>query len=62
MHGVLLDRADRSLFDELRVAIEADRLRPVVSTVLPLEQAAEAHRLLEAGHVQGKIVLAIEPS
>jgi len=62
LHGVLLDRADRSLFDELRVAIEADRLRPVVSAVLPLQQVAEAHRLLEAGHVQGKLVIAIEPS
>jgi NADPH2:quinone reductase len=59
LHGVLLDRTDSSLFDELRAAIEAGQLRPVVSTVLPLEQAAEAHRLLEAGHVQGKIVLAI---
>jgi NADPH:quinone reductase-like Zn-dependent oxidoreductase len=27
--------------------------------VLPLEQAAEAHRLLEAGHRQGKLVLAV---
>jgi NADPH2:quinone reductase len=59
LHGVLLDRSDRSLFDELRVAIEAGRIRPVVSTVLPLEQVAEAHKLLEAGHVQGKLVLAI---
>ena len=59
LHGVLLDRADHSLFDELRAAIEAGQLRPVVSTVLPLEQVVEAHRLLEAGHVQGKVVLAI---
>jgi NADPH:quinone reductase len=59
VHGVLFDRSDRSVFDELRAAIEAGQLKPVVSTVLPLEQAAEAHRLLEAGHVQGKLVLAI---
>jgi NADPH2:quinone reductase len=59
LHGVLLDRADRSLFDELRTAIEAGQLRPIVSTVLPLEQVAEAHRLLEGGHVQGKLVLSI---
>jgi NADPH:quinone reductase-like Zn-dependent oxidoreductase len=32
-------------------------VRPVVSKILPLEQAAEAHRLLEAGDVIGKIVL-----
>jgi NADPH2:quinone reductase len=59
VHGVLLDRADRSLFDELRAAIEVGQLRPVASAVLPLEQVAEAHKLLEAGHVQGKLVLAI---
>jgi NADPH:quinone reductase len=59
VHGVLLDRSDRSLFDELCAAIEAGKLRPVVSTVLPLEEVVEAHRLLEAGHVQGKLVVAI---
>jgi NADPH:quinone reductase len=59
VHGVLVDCGDRSLFDELRAVIEAGQLRPVVSTVLPLEQAADAHRLLEAGHVEGKIVLAV---
>jgi len=59
LHGVLLDRSDRSLFDELRAAIDAGQLKPVVSTVLPLEDVVEAHRLLEAGHAQGKLVLAI---
>jgi NADPH2:quinone reductase len=59
LHGVLLDRADRSLFDELRAAIETGKVSPVVSAVFPLEQVVEAHTLLEAGHVQGKVVLAI---
>jgi NADPH:quinone reductase-like Zn-dependent oxidoreductase len=27
--------------------------------VFPLEQAGEAHRLLEGGHVRGKLVIAI---
>jgi len=39
--------------------IAQDKLRPLVSTVLPLEQAATAHALLEDGHVQGKIVLTL---
>jgi NADPH2:quinone reductase len=33
------------------------KLRPLVSTTLPLAKAAQAHQLIEAGHVQGKIVL-----
>lgn len=31
----------------------------VALTRLPLEQAAEAHRLVEAGHVRGKIALQV---
>jgi NADPH:quinone reductase-like Zn-dependent oxidoreductase len=59
VHGVLLDRADRTLFDELRNVIEAGRLRPIVSSVYELAAAADAHRHLEGGHIQGKIVLAV---
>jgi NADPH2:quinone reductase len=59
VHGVLLDRADRTLFDELRDVIEAGRLRPIVSSVYDLAAAADAHRHLEGGHIQGKIVLAV---
>ena len=33
------------------------RVRPVIDAVLPLDQAAEAHRLLESGAVTGKVVL-----
>jgi NADPH:quinone reductase-like Zn-dependent oxidoreductase len=35
------------------------RLSVTVQKVFPLEQAAEAHRLLEGGHVRGKLVIAI---
>ncbi|MCK5382591.1 MAG: zinc-binding dehydrogenase, partial [Gammaproteobacteria bacterium] len=35
------------------------KLKPLVSTTLPLSQAARAHRLIEAGHVQGKVVLSV---
>ena len=37
--------------------VGAQRLRPIVDRVLPLEQAAEAHRLLAERAVFGKIVL-----
>jgi NADPH2:quinone reductase len=39
--------------------IEAGRLKPLVSQTLPLHAAAEAHGLIETGHVQGKVVLAM---
>ncbi|MFS8524325.1 MAG: zinc-binding dehydrogenase [Limnochordales bacterium] len=42
---------------ELLPWVEAGRLRPVVHAVLPLQEAAEAHRILEAGLQFGKVVL-----
>lgn len=39
--------------------IESGHLRGLVSHCLPLEQAAEAHRLIGEGHTQGKVVLEI---
>lgn len=35
------------------------KLRPVVQAIYPLEEAATAHRVSEAGHVRGKLVLSI---
>jgi putative PIG3 family NAD(P)H quinone oxidoreductase len=37
--------------------LNAGRVRPVIHTVLPLERAEEAHRLMEASEHFGKIVL-----
>jgi NADPH:quinone reductase-like Zn-dependent oxidoreductase len=48
-----------SLFEILR-HVEAGKLRPVVDRVMPLWDVAEAHRLLEARKVFGKIVLAVD--
>ena len=33
------------------------RLRPLVGPVLPLEQVAEAHRLMDEGRVIGKVIV-----
>jgi NADPH2:quinone reductase len=35
------------------------KLKPAVTDVLPLKDAAVAHRMIETGHTRGKIVLAI---
>ncbi|MHB8859478.1 MAG: zinc-binding dehydrogenase [Thermoleophilia bacterium] len=35
-------------------------VRPRVQSVMPLADAAEAHELLQAGKVHGKLVLEVE--
>jgi NADPH:quinone reductase len=60
-HGVLLqDDGDRTR--ALAALLDRRALRPVISHVLPLEAAAEAHRILEGGHAGGKIVLEVASS
>ncbi|PGH42147.1 alcohol dehydrogenase [Micromonospora sp. WMMA1996] len=39
--------------------VDAGRLTVHVARTLPLAEAAEAHRLVEAGHVRGKVVLTV---
>lgn len=49
----------RRILEEGARLIEADKLKIKVSHVLPLAQAAQAHRMIEEGHTTGKIVLRI---
>ncbi|GHB49176.1 NADPH:quinone reductase [Streptomyces cirratus] len=44
---------------EIAALADAGRLRVVVDTVLPLEQAAKAHEIGEQGRTTGKIVLTV---
>ncbi len=44
---------------QLSNLIDSGQLIPVVSQILPLKDAAEAHRLLEQGHTRGKIILQV---
>lgn len=47
------------ILEQCAALFDANRLRVEVSRVLALEDAAEAHRLIEAGGMRGKLVLAI---
>jgi NADPH:quinone reductase-like Zn-dependent oxidoreductase len=42
--------------------IDAGSLQVYLETVLPLEEAAHAHELIDGGHVRGKIVLQVDSS
>jgi NADPH:quinone reductase-like Zn-dependent oxidoreductase len=45
---------------ELTASAEAGSVRPVIDTVFPLADIAEAHRRLEAGGVRGKYVIDLQ--
>ena len=50
---------DHAALERLAKLVDAGALRVHVQDTFPLERVAEAHRLAEAGHVTGKIVLTI---
>ena len=50
----------RRILEQGAQLVEADKLRVVVSKTLPLQDAAQAHRLIEQGGVIGKIVLTMD--
>lgn len=58
VHYLFLIRA-RYKLDDLRSLIERNQLKPVIDSVLPLTEVAEAHRRLKQGGVKGKIVLKV---
>jgi NADPH:quinone reductase len=58
LHGVLV-RPDQPRLTALSTLVASGSLRPIVAQVLPLEEAAEAHRRLETHHGYGKIVLKV---
>lgn len=49
----------RAFLERFGPDLEAGRIHPVVHSVLPLERAEEAHRLMETSEHFGKIVLAV---
>jgi NADPH2:quinone reductase len=61
LHGVLL-RPGRDVLSTLGELADAGTVRPVLDEVLELEQAQHAHRRVETGSGQGKVVLTIAPA
>ncbi|WP_328713254.1 zinc-binding dehydrogenase [Nocardia salmonicida] len=58
LYGIFLTR-ERARFTEMAPVFERGPARPRIGKVLRLDQIAEAHRLLDAGHNSGKIVIDI---
>lgn len=55
----VLVEPDRQGMAAIAALVEEGRLRPLIDTVLPLEQAAKAHEIGEQGRTTGKIVLTV---
>jgi NADPH:quinone reductase len=55
---IMMERS-RAKMETLRVLITRGQLRPIVESVMPLREVAEAHRRIEAGGTRGKIVLRV---
>jgi NADPH2:quinone reductase len=54
----ILVQPDPAALADLSAGMAAGRLRTRVADVLPLADAARAHRLVEAGGLRGKVLLA----
>jgi NADPH:quinone reductase-like Zn-dependent oxidoreductase len=59
--GITVQRADvrgkRPLFERLAALVDAGAIKPQVTQVLPLADAAKAYELSRTGSIRGKIVL-----
>lgn len=59
VHFVMMQR-ERATMEALRTLVLRGQLRPVIDSVRPLAEVAEAHRRIESGGVRGKIVLRVD--
>jgi NADPH:quinone reductase-like Zn-dependent oxidoreductase len=55
----LMAHPDAKVLEALTKLIEAKKIKPIVSQVLPLVEAAKAHQQIETRHTRGKIVLKV---
>ena len=62
-HGVrgegVMVHPDAAQLTQIAALIDAGKLKPAATTILPLAEAARAHELSQTGHVRGKIVLQV---
>ena len=54
-------RIARALKDNVWPLLDVGSIKPVIHAVFPLQQAAEAHKLMESSNHIGKIILEVQP-
>jgi len=60
MRGIgIMAQSNAADLTEIAALVDAGRMKPIISTVLPLTEARAAHELVECGHARGKIVLRV---
>lgn len=55
----LMTQADGRELAQIAAIIDEQKIKPIVTTVLPLADAQKAHEMSESGHTRGKIVLRV---
>jgi len=55
----MMTQPNSAQLTEIARLIDAGRVNPVVSAVIPLADARKAHELSDGGHARGKIVLRV---
>ncbi len=53
----ILVHPDQTVLEEVKVAMEEGKIRPVVQQYFQFSEAFQAHDMIEEGHVSGKLVL-----
>lgn len=55
----LMTKADGRELAQIAAIIDEQKIKPIVTTVIPLADAQKAHEMSESGHTRGKIVLRV---